>query len=71
MEVGFKCLQDGTRFYSVRRNGLELFVGTRGECARYIGIHNAKVAQEQRDALRPQRNRAVHVRTYRQTRTPA
>ena len=68
MEIVFKCLQGGQRYYSVRLNGQELFVGTGDECDRYIEIHNAKVAQQHLDDRRTPRNRPVTVRTYREWR---
>ena len=71
MEILFKCLQSGTRYYSVRLHGQELFVGTPDECERYIQIHNNKVLQQQADEKRPQRNKPVSIRTYRQARTTA
>ena len=71
MEILFKCLQSGKRYYSVRLNGHELFVGTTGECERFIRIHNRKVAEQQDQQRKPQRNRAVAIKTYRNVRTPA
>jgi len=71
MEVLFKCLQDGNRYYGVRLNGEELFVGTNNECERFIAIHNAKATQQQLDDQRTPRNRPVSIRTYRQVRHPA
>jgi hypothetical protein len=71
MEVLFKCLLGGKRFYGVRLNGLELFVGTQDECTRFMEIHNQKVAQERIEDQRTPRARAVTVRTYRQVRTTA
>lgn len=71
MEILFKCLQDGKRFYAVRRGSYEVFVGTRAECTRFLEIHEAKVREEHRDALRPQRSRPVVPRTYRHARTTA
>lgn len=71
MEVLFKCLQAGKRFYTVRLNGQDLFTGAKEECERYIEIHNQKVAQEQLDNLRTPRNRPVLIRTYRQLRAHA
>ena len=68
MEVVFKCLQGGKRFYGVKLNGQELFVGTSEECDRYIEIHNQKVLQERIDESRPPRSRPVSIRTYRQMR---
>jgi hypothetical protein len=71
MEVLFLCLQGGRRFYSVRLNGQEIFVGTRGECDRFIAIHNQKVDQEQAEARRVPRARAVAIRTYKQVKLHA
>ncbi len=66
MEIVFKCLQDGHKYYVVRLNGHDLFVGTPGECERFLAIHNRKVAQEQDLDRKPRRNRPVTIRTYRQ-----
>ena len=71
MEVLFKCLQQGKRFYSVRLNGQELFVGSDDECERFVDLHNHKVAQEQLEQSRTPRSRPITIRTYRQVRTPA
>ena len=71
MEVLFKCLLEGKRFYCVRLNGQELFVGMRDECERYIGLHKEKVLQAQLEERRTPRNRPITIRTYRQVRTPA
>ena len=71
MELLFKCLQQGNRYYSVRLNGQEIFVGTTGECERFMAIHNAKAEQEQVDNQRTPRNRPVSIRTYRHLRNPA
>ena len=71
MEILFKCLQAGARYYSVRLHGQELFVGTTDECERYIEVHNNKVLQQQEEERRPQRARPVSIRSYRQTRTTA
>jgi hypothetical protein len=66
MQVHFKCLNEGKRLYSVSRNQREVFVGTRGECVRFLEIHNSKVAQEHTEWLRTPRARPVVIRTYRQ-----
>ena len=71
MDILFKCLQGGARYYSVRLHGQELFVGSPEECERYISLHNAKVMQQKADESRPQRNKPVSIRTYRQIRTTA
>ena len=71
MEVLFKCLQEGKRYYSVRLNGQEIFVGSTAECERFISIHNSKVAQDHVDQQRIPRTRPFAIRTYRQVRSPA
>jgi hypothetical protein len=68
METVFLCLQGGRKFYSVRRNGQEIFVGTQTECERFRAIHDRKVREEREDLLRTPRAKAVAVRTYRQVR---
>jgi hypothetical protein len=64
MEVRFLCLQNGRKYYCVALNGEQIFVGTRGECARFMKIHDEKVAREQEEALRTPRTRPFHVQTY-------
>ncbi len=68
MEVVFKCLADGKRYYGVRQNGLELFVGTDLECRRYREIRASKVREERLADQRPLRGRPALLRTYRATR---
>jgi hypothetical protein len=68
MEVLFLCLQNGKKFYSVRLNGEEIFVGTRGECDRFLEIHNRKVDEERVGLQKTPRARPVSIRTYRQAR---
>jgi hypothetical protein len=68
METVFLCLQGGRKFYSVRLNGQEIFVGTQSECDRFRLIHERKVREEREDLLRTPRAKAVAVRTYRQVR---
>ena len=68
MDVVFKCLQNGRRYYGVWRNGLEIFVGSRDECDRYLELLQEKVAQAQREAQRVPRSGPIRVTTYRATR---
>ena len=65
MEVVFRCLRRGKRLFSVVSFGQELFVGTRGECARFLDIHNHKVLEQREEDLRPPRRRALVARSYR------
>ena len=65
MDVRFLCLEGGKKFYAVRLNGEDIFVGTRGECDRFLVIHEEKVALAQSEALRGPRSRAMPVKTYR------
>ena len=71
MEVRFFCLQAGRKYYAVALNGEQIFVGTRPECARFMRIHDEKVAREQEDALRTPRSRPYQVQTYAATRLHA
>jgi hypothetical protein len=71
MEILFKCLQDGTRYYAVRLNGQEIFVGSGAECERFISIHNRKVSEQQEQQRRPPRGRLVEIRTYKSVKAPA
>ena len=71
MDVRFLCLQGGKKFFSVLLNGESIFVGTRPECARFVEIHEEKVARDLEDAMKTPRNRPVAVRTYRQSRLRA
>ncbi len=71
MQIVFKCIQGGSKYYSVQLNGVQIFVGISGECERFIEIHNTKVAQSQVDDKRTPRSRPVSIRTYRQTRAQA
>jgi hypothetical protein len=64
MEVLFLCLQGGRKYYSVNLSGERIFVGTRPECARFMKIHEEKVAREQEEGLRTPRSRPYHVQTY-------
>ncbi len=71
MHVQFKCLQDGLRYYRVMRDSLEIFVGTRDECDRFLTIHFAKVEQERLDGLKTPRSKPVLIRSYRAIRAQA
>ena len=64
MEVHFFCLQGGRKYYDVVLNGEQIFVGTRPECARFMKIHDEKVAREQEESLRTPRTRPYQVQTY-------
>jgi hypothetical protein len=37
----------GVRFYSVLEHGEDVFMGTLGECKRFVLIHNEKVMRHQ------------------------
>ena len=68
MEVLFRCIDDGRRYYAVRLNGQEIFVGTRPECDRFLRIHNEKVALDQAEARRAPRGRPAQLHIYRTVR---
>ena len=65
MDVRFLCLQHGRKYYEVSICGEAIFVGTRPECARFMKIHEDKVAADLADAAKAPRSRSVPVRTYR------
>jgi hypothetical protein len=71
MDIRFLCIQGGKQFFEVVLNAEQIFVGTRPECARFMKIHEEKVAQDHADASRAPRSRAVPVRTYHQSRVRA
>ncbi|MFV1958944.1 MAG: hypothetical protein ACC662_05980 [Planctomycetota bacterium] len=64
MEIVFLCLEGGKRLYGVRRQGLEIFAGTRDECDRFLDLHRRKAAAEREDDQRPHRARPYLARTY-------
>jgi hypothetical protein len=64
MEILFVCLEGGRRYYSVRLNGQEIFVGTRPECDRFLALHEQKVSLEQAEARRVPRARPFPFRTF-------
>ena len=68
MEILFRCIEAGRRYYAVRLNGQEIFVGTRPECDRFLAIHNEKVALEQAEARRTPRGRPAALHIYRTAR---
>jgi len=68
MEILFRCIEAGRRYYGVRLNGQEIFVGTHTECGRFVQIHNEKVAVEQAEARRAPRGRPAQLHIYRTVR---
>ena len=68
MEILFNCLEGGRRYYSVRLNGQEIFVGTRAECDRFLCLHETKVREEQVESRRIPRARPFPVKTFRAAR---
>jgi hypothetical protein len=68
MEILFLSLEGGRRYYSVRLNGQEIFVGTRPECDRFLELHQQKVSLEQAEARRVPRARPFPVKTFRAAR---
>ena len=44
LEIRFHCSLKGKKFYKVRlADGKEVFLGTLGECRRFIKVHKEKV----------------------------
>jgi len=64
MEIRFYCIQNGKKFYRVMLHGEDIFCGTKGECQRFIKIHNEKVNRALVDAP-AFRARPGNVRVYR------
>ena len=64
MEIRFYCIHDGKKFYTVVLHGEEIFCGSKGECQRFIKIHNEKVHRNLFEATIP-RPRPGNVRVYR------
>jgi hypothetical protein len=67
MDIEFVCIEAGRKLFRVRRQGEEIFVGTEGECRRFLQIHARKVAADQENDLRAQRQPPFVVRTYRRS----
>ncbi len=64
MEIRFYCVHDGKKFYKVILHGEDIFCGTKGECQRFIKIHNEKVHRNITESSNP-RPRGGNVRVYR------
>jgi hypothetical protein len=64
MEIRFYAVQNGKKFYKVILHGEEIFCGTKGECQRFIKIHNEKVQRNLLETSTP-RPRPGKVRVYR------
>lgn len=47
MTIRYKTSMKGVRYYEVIAKGDEIFMGTLGECKRFISIHNEKVEMRQ------------------------
>jgi hypothetical protein len=71
MDIRFLCLQGGRQYFEVVLQGEPIFVGSRGECDRFMAIHEEKVAHDQAEDLRDPRSRSVPVRVYRHSRARA
>ena len=64
MEIRFYAVQNGKKFYKVILHGEEIFCGTKGECQRFIKIHNEKVQRNLVENSNP-RPRPGRIRVYR------
>jgi len=64
MEIRFYCVHNGKKFYKVILHGEEIFCGTKGECQRFIKLHNEKVQRSLVESSSP-RPRPGNVRIYR------
>jgi len=65
MEIRFYCVHNGKKFYKVILHGEEIFCGTRGECQRFIKIHNDKVQRSLAAEQSTPRPRPGAIRVYR------
>ena len=45
MIIRYATAMQGVRYYQVIKDGEDIFMGTMGECKRFISIHNQKVVQ--------------------------
>ena len=63
MEIRFYCAHNGKKFYKVILHGEEIFCGTKGECQRFIKIHNEKVHRSlfETSNPRPEARQRTHV----------
>jgi hypothetical protein len=43
MRIQFHCFHEAKTYYDVVGGGEAMFCGTRGECRRFIALHNEKV----------------------------
>jgi len=64
MEIRFYAVHNGKKFYRVILHGEDIFCGTKGECQRFIKIHNEKVHRNITETSTP-RPRSGNVRVYR------
>mgnify|MGYP001597326764 FL=1 len=64
MEIRLYGVHNGKKFYKVILHGEEIFCGTKGECQRFIKIHNEKVQRSLTENSTP-RPRPGNVRVYR------
>ena len=63
MEIRFYCVHNGKKFYKVILHGEEIFCGTKGECQRFIKLHNEKVQRSLVETSSP-RPRPGNVRIF-------
>ena len=64
MEIRLHAVHNAKKFYKVILHGEDIFCGTKGECQRFIKIHNEKVHRNITETATP-RPRPGNVRTYR------
>ena len=64
MEIRFYAVHNGKKFYRVILHGEYIFCGTKGECQRFIKIHNEKVHRNITE-ISTTRPRPGNVRVYR------
>jgi hypothetical protein len=64
LDIRFYGTWQGRKIYRVLRDGRAIFTGTKGECSRYIRIHQEKQIADLKAHATPRR-RKVFVKRYR------
>lgn len=47
ISIEFHCTSNGQKYYRVMQGGEEIFCGLKGECRRFIEIHNEKARRRE------------------------
>lgn len=71
MTIDFHCLEEGRPIFAVSQQGMQLFVGARDECDRFVDLHNSKVRRERCEDGQVRRHRPFVAPSYRVARLGA